>query len=183
MAEGFPSFNKAFRQQVNYLKGKPVRTLRLFHLWFLLVAIFSCGWPAPILAAESDSSAEPSSSAELASAEPAPTPAATPDSLPTPIPLLIPSPTPIPAYKGFAPGYCTYYAAQSFDAVAPAPHVNWRGNAGQWLANAASAKAGWKTSTVSREAVVGAIVVWRHGRSGHVAIVEQVSKKESSFPK
>ena len=73
----------------------------------------------------------------------------------------------------FYAGYCTRYAAQKFDETAPAPQCNWNGNAYQWMANA-SAKA-WNTSTNSRSAVRGAVVVWRGGGYGHVAYVENVT--------
>ena len=66
-----------------------------------------------------------------------------------------------PAHR-FPYGWCTWY-------VASRKHVPWGGNAGTWLyhAKAYGAKTG-------KSAKVGAIVVTRESRYGHVAVVEKV---------
>ncbi len=76
-------------------------------------------------------------------------------------------------YKGFPAGNCTYYAAQKFDSVSPAPKLNWHGNASAWLQNALSA--GWRVSASAYDARPQSIIVWNDGGYGHVGWVEQVS--------
>lgn len=68
----------------------------------------------------------------------------------------------------FEMGWCTWAAAELFNAAAPDPGVNWTGDAGTWLAKAKAA--GWETTTSRNGAEVGAIVVWI-GNLGHVAVV------------
>jgi surface antigen len=77
-------------------------------------------------------------------------------------------------YKGFTEGYCTYYAATQFDSVAPSPKLNWHGDAGDWLENAASA--GWATSVNAHDAEVNALIIWTDGRYGHVGVVSRVDR-------
>lgn len=77
------------------------------------------------------------------------------------------------SYDQFIPGYCTYYAAQRFDGVAPSPKCNWGGDAGTWLENADTK--GWQTDRAATSARVGAVIVWRNSSYGHVAFVESVS--------
>jgi surface antigen len=71
--------------------------------------------------------------------------------------------------NGYAPGWCTYYAA----AKAGVPN-NW-GNANTWD-NYAAITPGW---VVTRTPVVGAVAQTDAGFGGHVAIVEQVSEDGS----
>lgn len=75
-------------------------------------------------------------------------------------------------------GYCTDYAAQQFNAIAPS-NKNWGGHAGSWLANANAA--GWQTSTDFRHAEPGAIVVWSGATFGHVAISEGVIQSDNTL--
>ena len=77
------------------------------------------------------------------------------------------------SYKGFPYGNCTYYVAKRFDQVAPAPKVNWRGNANAWFDNAR--RAGWRVSSLSRDARANSIIVWNDGGYGHVGWVERVA--------
>ena len=75
------------------------------------------------------------------------------------------------SYKGFPAGYCTYYAAREFDKVAPAPQVNWHGNAAQFATNAYNA--GWQVKSSVMDAFLlplGSLVVWNDGGYGHVAV-------------
>lgn len=72
-----------------------------------------------------------------------------------------------PCGNHFAPGYCTWWAAQH-------RCVPWFGEAADWLADAA--RLGY---AVSHTPVVGAIAVWGRGehgasRSGHVGLVSAV---------
>ena len=60
-------------------------------------------------------------------------------------------------------GYCTYY-------VATKRHVPWGGNAKNWLKNAPAFGA-----VISKEPVVGSILVSTGGKYGHVAYVEKVT--------
>lgn len=76
------------------------------------------------------------------------------------------------AYKGFPAGNCTNYAAQKFDSVAPAPKINWRGNAAQWFQNARNAR--WRVSANAYDARAQSIIVWSDGGYGHVGWVERV---------
>lgn len=73
--------------------------------------------------------------------------------------------------NGYAPGWCTYYAA----ARSGVPN-NW-GNANTWD-NYAAITPGW---VVSRTAVVGAVAQTDSGFGGHVAIVEAVSDDGSQI--
>lgn len=75
-------------------------------------------------------------------------------------------------YKGFPSGYCTYYAAQRFDQTGSRPGVNWRGNAGEWVNNAAVK--GQRTSANANDARSGSIIVWQGGGYGHVGFVDRV---------
>jgi len=70
--------------------------------------------------------------------------------------------------NGYAPGWCTWYAASRV-----AVPNNW-GNANTW--DNYAALSGW---TVSRTPVAGAIAQTDAGFGGHVAIVEQVSEDGS----
>ena len=78
-------------------------------------------------------------------------------------------------YYRFAYHECTYYASLEFDKYgydgvkAASPGIDWGGNAGNWLTNA-KAK-GWATSTSSYSPQKGAIIVWKGGTWGHVAVV------------
>jgi surface antigen len=77
----------------------------------------------------------------------------------------------------FPQGWCTYGAAALFDKVAPAPGLDWNGDAGTWFDNA-KAK-GWVTNTDPRLAEVNALIVWKSvngvgGGAGHVGMVKQV---------
>ena len=73
-----------------------------------------------------------------------------------------------PYYKGYwYGGYCTEYAARGFDLVAPAPGLDWVGNAGSWYNNAKN----WRVTTKPIGAVPGAIGVWNDADGlGHVAL-------------
>lgn len=70
--------------------------------------------------------------------------------------------------NNFPQGFCTWYAAQRFNAIAPEPGINWGGNANTWYANATAKK--WNGSTNPMAPKNSAIVVWGGGL-GHVAIV------------
>ncbi len=72
----------------------------------------------------------------------------------------------------FERGWCTWAAAELFNASAPQPGVNWGGHAGTWLDHAK--EKGWQTTTSAYEAELGAIVVWTGGEFGHVAVVTKV---------
>lgn len=75
------------------------------------------------------------------------------------------------ASNNFPSGNCTWGAAQCFNQTAPAPGVNWGGNANMWLWNAAAA--GWDARTLPTSVQPGAIMCWTGGsdRLGHVAYV------------
>jgi len=76
------------------------------------------------------------------------------------------------ATNNFPYGWCTWGAAQEFDKYAPAPGIDWRGDAGKWVVNARAK--GWVTYTDPRKAEVNALIVWTNGEMGHVGIVSQV---------
>jgi surface antigen len=76
------------------------------------------------------------------------------------------------SYKGFPTGNCTNYAAQKFDSVAPAPKLNWNGNAGVWAQKALAA--GWRVSMNAFDVHAQSIIVWNDGGYGHVGWIEQV---------
>jgi len=75
-------------------------------------------------------------------------------------------------------GYCTWYAAEEFNKIAPDPGVDWRGDAWEWFENAR----GWAKSKQPMSAEKGAIIVWGEYKDkgkkenvyGHVGIVENV---------
>lgn len=70
----------------------------------------------------------------------------------------------------FIPGFCTWYAANQFNAIAPEPGANWTGAAQDWYDHARARD--WDGSTRVDAPMKGAIVVWRNGSaSGHVAVV------------
>ena len=79
----------------------------------------------------------------------------------------------------FPPGYCTWYAADKFDALVSRPGLDWFGDAGKWYENAKHN--GWATSDKQSAAEKGAVIVWMDSDSlgndgfGHVAFVESVS--------
>lgn len=82
-------------------------------------------------------------------------------------------------------GYCTWYAAERFNAFSPVPGVNWRGHAGDWLENADSR--GWLTTEDPYDAEIGSLIVWldrndktNQSGKGHVAVVDSIDwgKKE-----
>lgn len=81
-------------------------------------------------------------------------------------------------HKGFAStregsgGQCTTHAARRFDAVAPAPGVNWNGNARYWYDHAEAA--GWVVGDDMHAPRRGALAVWSGG-AGHVAFIERVT--------
>lgn len=69
-----------------------------------------------------------------------------------------------PTNGAFSWGWCTWYAA------ARRPDVTWRGNAGEWLANAQA-----QGRATGRIPAVGAIIVTNESWWGHVGIVEAVN--------
>lgn len=73
-----------------------------------------------------------------------------------------------PYYKNYwIGGYCTEHAARGFDLVAPAPGIDWVGDAGEWYNNAVH----WQRTTDPNGAVPGAIGVWNDVyKLGHVAV-------------
>lgn len=74
----------------------------------------------------------------------------------------------------FYAGYCTRYAAEQFDRVAPSPGCDWGGDAYRWLDNAAPR---WRTSRTvldARSVPRGSVVVWSGGSFGHVAVLRDV---------
>lgn len=81
----------------------------------------------------------------------------------------------------FPSGYCTWYAAEEFNKIAPEPGINWSGNAGNWFRNAG----GWATNNQPMSAEKGAIIVWLNNKDdgkpgyGHVGIVESVDWKSN----
>ena len=88
-------------------------------------------------------------------------------------------------------GECTYYAALEFDRLgfdqrkAPSLGVDWHGHAATWLYYAR--QKGWATSTSIKSPPRGAIVVWKGGTYGHVAIVVSydangVTLREMNWP-
>ena len=79
------------------------------------------------------------------------------------------------APNNFDPGWCTWGAAELFNATAPEPGANWHGNADQWLWNAAAA--GWEARTSPFSVQVGAIICWTGGAEGwgHVAYVRDIN--------
>jgi len=87
-----------------------------------------------------------------------------------------------PYYNGIAGGYCTWYAAQEFDKVAPSPKKNWGGNAQDWYSNAGAA--GWIVSNNPKDPRIskGTIVVWEGGTYGHVAVLNNISKDKKGIP-
>ncbi len=85
------------------------------------------------------------------------------------LPVLIQS---VAAFNLTNPQWCTDGAAVKFAQYAPAPGVNWTGDAGTWLNNAGAA--GWATTTSRNGVGVGAIMVWT-GQLGHVAVITGIS--------
>ena len=77
--------------------------------------------------------------------------------------------------NNFPWGWCTYWAEQEFNAVAPVPKTNWSGDAGQWVRNADAA--GWVTKTDPKSVETNCIIVWTQagGGWGHVAWVTKVT--------
>jgi hypothetical protein len=72
--------------------------------------------------------------------------------------------------KAFKYPQCTYYAAKTFQKLAPEPGVNWGANAGAWYKNAG--ENGWVTTNIKDDSrlVSGSIIVW----GNHVQIVSDV---------
>jgi surface antigen len=102
---------------------------------------------------------------------PAPTPTPAKNGKPTTAKTVKPS-IPKASFTGsnkFARGQCTDYVAQH-------AHVYWRGNAGQWPANARAAGA-----TVDKNPVAGAIMVTNESKVGHVVYIESVSGSTVTF--
>ncbi|MBC8548017.1 MAG: CHAP domain-containing protein [Candidatus Brocadiales bacterium] len=88
--------------------------------------------------------------------------------------------------NGFDKGYCTWYAAEQFNENSPAPGVNWRGHAGNWLVNADSS--GWLISVDPYDAEAGSLIVWIDSNNntgvqgyGHVAVVDSVDLEEKKI--
>jgi hypothetical protein len=76
----------------------------------------------------------------------------------------------------FSPGWCTYYAAQKFDAIVPPPGILWKGHAYKWCE--AAAADGWIVVYNNIcAAKLGAIAVYTGGPEGmgHVVFVESIS--------
>lgn len=81
-------------------------------------------------------------------------------------------------FTQFSAGYCTRYAAQRFDSVAPSPLCNWNGNASAWFTNASAN--GWETVASPYGVMPGSIMVWTDGGQGHVAFVESTTSSTVS---
>ena len=84
------------------------------------------------------------------------------------------------AIDGFAPGYCTAYAAQRRPDIFKGPKA-FLGNAKEW--NERAKAAGW---TLSNVPTPGAIAVYEPGQGGasgygHVAIVESVDRETNTM--
>ena len=79
------------------------------------------------------------------------------------------------ATNNFDWGWCTYGCAQKFDNVAPSPGLDWNGNAGRWVENAAAK--GWVTWSAPQMVEPNCIIVWKSvsGAAGHVGFVTRVS--------
>ena len=73
---------------------------------------------------------------------------------------------------GMPKGFSEDYASVQFQTLAPKPKFNWKGAPENWLANAGAA--GWKTTIDLRHAMPGALIVWRRGYNGHVAVVDKI---------
>lgn len=66
------------------------------------------------------------------------------------------------------------YIAQEFDKIAPAPGMNWSGDADDWFLNAA--QFGWIEKTAPQEAQIGAIILWKNAKQEvSVGIIRQVT--------
>ena len=74
----------------------------------------------------------------------------------------------------FDPGWCTYGAAAKFDTVATSPGLDWNGDAGRWVENAAAKS--WVTWTSPKMVEPNCIIVWKsvNGAAGHVGFVTRV---------
>ncbi|MBU2700316.1 hypothetical protein Ga0466249_001408 [Sporomusaceae bacterium BoRhaA] len=78
-----------------------------------------------------------------------------------------------PWYKHL-PNQSLGYIAQEFDKLAPAPGMNWNGDADDWFSNAAQFD--WIEKTAPQDARVGAIILWENdNREISVGIVRQVT--------
>lgn len=66
------------------------------------------------------------------------------------------------------------YIAQEFDKLAPAPGINWNGDADDWFSNAA--QFGWIEKTAPQDSRVGAIIIWKNtNQEVSIGIVCQVT--------
>lgn len=78
-----------------------------------------------------------------------------------------------PWYKHL-PSQALGYIAQEFDKIAPAPGMNWNGDADDWFSNAA--QFGWVEKTAPQAAQVGALIIWKNvNQEVSVGIVRQVA--------
>lgn len=71
-----------------------------------------------------------------------------------------------PWYKHL-PSQTLGYIAQEFDKVAPAPGMNWDGDAEDWFSNAAQFD--WVEKTAPQAARVGALILWK-STNGEVSV-------------
>lgn len=69
-----------------------------------------------------------------------------------------------PLYKTFPLAQDTGYFAQEFDKLAPAPGLDWTGDASEWAYNAANK--GWVTKTSLEGVKVGALLIGYHYPTG-----------------
>lgn len=66
------------------------------------------------------------------------------------------------------------YIAQQFDKIAPAPGMNWDGDAEDWFSNAAQFD--WVEKTAPQAAQVGALILWKNtNEEVSVGIVRHVT--------
>ena len=78
-----------------------------------------------------------------------------------------------PWYKHL-PNQTLGYIAQEFDKNAPAPGMNWNGDADDWFSNAAQFD--WVEKTAPQAAQVGALILWKSSNQEvSVGIVHQVT--------
>ncbi|MBP1683460.1 MAG: hypothetical protein H6Q27_1024 [Ignavibacteriaceae bacterium] len=78
-----------------------------------------------------------------------------------------------PWYKHL-PNQTLGYIAQEFDKIAPAPGMNWSGDADDWFSNAAQFD--WVEKTAPQAAQAGALIVWKNSNQEvSVGIVRQVT--------
>lgn len=78
-----------------------------------------------------------------------------------------------PWYKHL-PNQTLGYIAQEFDKIAPAPGMNWSGEADDWFSNAAQFD--WVEKTAPQAAQVGALIVWKNANQEvSVGIIRQVA--------